>query len=155
MNTNRTAETHSAKKHLRRTLPAALVLLAICLVFTAPVAAWGENYDTETSFTISSEADLLAFAQMVNSGNDFYEKTVTLTQDISLSGEWTPIGNSKSFSGVFDGGGHTISGMTITQINNRYLGLFGCTEPSATIKNLNVKGSINIILTSEDYTPLN
>ena len=63
--------------------------------------------------------------------------------DLSVK-EWTPIGTySNSFWGGFDGGGRTITGMTITGKENKYVGLFGAcynfTAPSSYIKSVTVK----------------
>ena len=69
---------------------------------------------------------------------DFAGKTFKLMNDIDLCGhEWTPIGNGKHFKGTFDGQGHTISGMTITDhagLNQK--ALFGTVSGTPTIKNL-------------------
>ena len=61
-----------------------------------------------------------------------------LTADITLSGEWTPIGSKwgKAFAGTFDGGNHTISGIYIDSPDADYVGFFGWS--TATIKNLKV-----------------
>ena len=62
-------------------------------------------------YQIATEAQLRAFAEATQAG-----KLVTtnvcfvLTADIALNGEWTPV---HSFGGTFDGGDHTVSGMTI------------------------------------------
>lgn len=83
-----------------------------------------------------------------------YNAKARLTGDISLhnpkdSGgtEWTPIGEtsgsgSKAFTGVFDGGGHTISDLYITNVSVR-TGLFGTTV-NASIKNFTLKGDIKL-----------
>lgn len=69
-----------------------------------------------------------------------------LVSDLDLGGkEWTPIGtDGKIFWGGFDGGGHTITGMTITG-DRDYVGLFGeCrnfTADSSYIKSVTVKGA--------------
>ena len=161
MNTNRTAETHSAKKHLRRTLPAALVLLAICLVFTAPAVAADTYFPTggdgteASPYLITSESDLRNLSTLLSTDNtgreNYLSKHYKLTQDIALTGgEWIPIGKSHGFSGVFDGGGHTVSGMSITivydEISNygQDYGLFYSISPESIVKNLNVEGSITL-----------
>lgn len=54
---------------------------------------------------------------------------------------FTPIGNSNcKYYGIFDGGGHQISGLYINSLTS-YMGLFGVIS-SATIKNLTVSGSV-------------
>ena len=124
----------------------------------ADTVAWGSDYDTATEFTISNEEQLLAFAQMVNSGKDFANKTVTLSQSIVLTGEnWAPIGSAdvydddydedeaSSFAGTFDGGDYSISNLTLsygieeTDPVYDYGGLFG--HVTGTIQNVNLVGA--------------
>lgn len=74
----------------------------------------------------------------------------TLTADINLKDiTWTPIGtdltNSYSYKGTFDGGGHTISGLTVTG-SNQYAGLFGCIGDGGTVKNVKLE---NVQITSD------
>lgn len=85
---------------------------------------------------ISNEAELKAIA------NDLWGDYV-LTQDITLTGEWTPLGTEEEpFLGTFDGQGHTIKGLTISKKADN-LGFFGFTT-GATITNVNFTGaSIN------------
>mgnify|MGYP002967936975 FL=1 len=61
----------------------------------------------------------------------------TLTADITLTGEWTPIGTAwnNSYTGTFDGNGNTISGLTVKG-SNEYAGLFGCIDDGGTVKNV-------------------
>jgi len=89
--------------------------------------------------TINSVADLKAFRDSVNAGDDYTGETVTLNANLDLSGEnWTPIGTSSyPFKGTFNGNGYVISNMTITN-GNQYSGLFGKLD-SATIKNLGLE----------------
>lgn len=111
----------------------------------------GANYATQTEWSISTPAQLAAFAAAVNSGKDFAEKTVKLTADLDMSGYlWTSIGvavldgNSKVFSGTFDGQGHSISGLFQNDLTgdmeNAGAGLFAVNE--GTIKSLTVKNSL-------------
>ena len=64
----------------------------------------------------------------------------TLTADITLTGEWTPIGTAwnNSYKGTFDGGGHTISELTVTG-SDQYAGLFGCIGDGGTVKDVTLK----------------
>ena len=89
-----------------------------------PQAEWGADYETADEFTISTEAELRAFAAMVNGGGDFAGKTVKLANSIATSNElWVPAGiveftsgddeGGHFFAGTFDGRGHTISGLVI------------------------------------------
>jgi hypothetical protein len=88
-----------------------------------------------TEFTISTVEQLAGLARIVNRPNSvnspaggppFGGKTIRLAADINLAGiEWTPIGDgSAAFGGTFDGGGHTIANLTITE-KSVYAGLFG------------------------------
>ena len=109
--------------------------------------------------TISSVEDLVAFATSVNGGTSYEGQTVTLTSDLNLSGEWTPIGNGSrssktytgnSFKGIFDGGDHAISGLTITSTSgaNAAVGLFGIVD-GGTVKNLKLT-DVNINVPSSN-----
>ena len=74
---------------------------------------------TGAIFEINNEAELLAFAREVNLGRGYISEnwsgsvrqTVKLTTDITLTAAWTPIAGN--FHGIFDGNGHTISGLVI------------------------------------------
>ena len=114
-----------------------------------------------SNYTISTEGELFALANIVNGTapgiaiDDFTNQTVTLTNDIELHSDWTPIGvayeNSKSytFNGTFDGDGHTITNLFINR-EERYnmgVGFFGCVN-DATIKNLTLEGQIIVSGTS-------
>lgn len=139
----------------------ALLALAALVWISVPVSARaeGEKVDTwdgtavaftegsgteEDPWRIKNAEQLAYLAQQVNNGTDYYRKHFLLVSDLDLSGnEWTPIGtHGKSFWGGFDGGGHTITGMTITG-DRDYVGLFGqChnfTAASSYIKNVTVK----------------
>ena len=104
-----------------------------------------DGYDPSTgNMTIDSIGDLMAFAAMVNGGNDFQNRTVTLESDLTLFGEWTPIGDGTRsdntitgnvFRGTFDGQGNTISGMTISTHSEEGVGLFAYLV-GGTVKNL-------------------
>ena len=77
--------------------------------------------------------------ETVNAGNSFANKTINLVNDITLNGEWTPIGNSKHFMGTFNGQDKTISGMTITKHNgSNPKALFGIVSGTVSIKNLTI-----------------
>ena len=92
---------------------------------------------------ITSLEELMHFASNVNNGVKTYENlTVTLDTDIDLEGEeWTPIGISEDsenvFKGIFDGAGHTISGLTINSLDateKSAAGFFGALK--GTVKDL-------------------
>ena len=66
----------------------------------APQAEWGVDYETADEFTISTEAELRAFAAMVNEGRNFAGKTVKLANSIAMSGGlWVPAGSVDFTSG--------------------------------------------------------
>ena len=102
-----------------------------------------------TNFTISTVGQLKGLAQLVNEGNSFAGKTVTLTANIDLNNEeWTPIGTSSAqFSGIFDGSNHTISNLYIHEIDNG-VGLFGYIGNSAVVTNLTIQ---NISIEGTQY----
>ena len=64
----------------------------------------------------------------------------TLAANITLTGEWTPIGsdNWHQYTGTFDGGNHTISGLTVTG-SDEYAGLFGYIDKVGTVKNVKLE----------------
>ncbi len=94
------------------------------------------DVDENGNVTISDVHGLLGFAAVVNAGNSFAGKTVTLAADIDLAGyQWIPIGSGTAyFSGTFNGGSHTISNMTVYAAEDA--GLFG--ELRGKIENLTV-----------------
>lgn len=109
------------------------------------VSAWyGDG--SATKYTIRSAEELAHLATLVNGGNDFSGKTVTLARDIDLGGvcgegikNWTPIGNiSNKFQGTFNGDGHAVEGLYID--GGLRQGLFGVS--AGTVKNLIVTGVI-------------
>ncbi len=99
------------------------------------------------SYQIPDAATLKAFRDYINrdSGHGRGE-TFVLTADIDLENEpWTPIGDEfDSFAGVFDGGGHTISGLYIDASDGEIAGygLFG--GNAGTIRGLTVSGAFTV-----------
>lgn len=110
-----------------------------------PVLRGGTGEENDP-YQISTAAQLAYLAKQVNEGTDYQRVHFRLVSDLDLGGkEWTPIGtDGKIFWGGFDGGGHTITGMTITG-DRDYVGLFGeCrnfTADSSYIKSVTVKGA--------------
>ena len=93
---------------------------------------------------IGTAEELADFRDRVNEGESFSGMTVTLTEDIDLSAyeNWEQIGkgSSRSFKGIFDGAGHTVSGLKINAKNMSNIGLFGCiNDADAVIRNLNIR----------------
>ena len=108
--------------------------------------------ETATTFTLSDTADLFGFANLVNGGKGFRDRTVELANDIDLAGyNWTPIGNTDSivFAGTFNGNNHKITGMNIHASYGQYIGLFGYV--TGTVQNVQVEGSIDVSNTSTLY----
>ena len=97
----------------------------------------GYNYDSNTkTYTVYNADGLLNVAELVNGGKT--DINITLTADIDLTGkDWTPIGTDydNSYKGTFDGGGHTITGLTFTT-NDEFAGLFGWLNRAGTVKNV-------------------
>ena len=87
------------------------------------------------NYTVTSAEGLKNIAELVNGGKT--DINITLDKNIDLTGkEWTPIGtSSSSYTGTFDGGGHTITGLTVTG-SDQYAGLFGYIDKVGTVKNV-------------------
>ena len=101
----------------------------------------GYIYDSNTkTYTVYNADGLLNVAELVNGGKT--DINITLTADIDLTGkDWTPIGTDydNSYKGTFDGGGHTITGLTFTT-NDEFAGLFGWLNRAGTVKNVVMEG---------------
>ena len=101
----------------------------------------GYIYDSNTNtYTVYNADGLLNVAELVNGGKT--DINITLTADIDLTGkDWTPIGTDydNSYKGTFDGGGHTITGLTFTT-NDEFAGLFGWLNRAGTVKNVVMEG---------------
>ncbi len=139
------------------------VSLAFCCVpldLSAETTAWDGTADTswydstEECFVLSTAQELAGLSQLVNGGNSFEGKTVSLSCDICLSAYngiiyasagqtdsenitsmWIPIGTDTPFCGTFDGKGCTVQGLKTA--DNVYSGLFGNVR-DAVIKNINI-----------------
>ena len=100
----------------------------------------GYTIESNGSYTVYNADGLLNVAELVNGGKT--DINITLTADIDLTGkDWTPIGTSfdNSYTGTFDGGGHTITGLTITT-KDQFVGLFGYLNRAGTVKNVVMEG---------------
>ena len=96
----------------------------------------GYTIESNGSYTVTSADGLMNIAKLVNGGKT--DINITLDKDIDLTGkEWTPIGTgySNKYTGTFDGGGHTIKGLTVTT-NDQFVGLFGSIGYAGTVKNV-------------------
>ena len=105
--------------------------------YTVSLAAEkGYIIEDDGSYTVTSADGLMNIAKLVNGGKT--DINITLDTDIDLTGkDWTPIGTSfhNSYTGTFDGGGHTITGLTVTT-NDQFVGLFGSIGYAGTVKNV-------------------
>ena len=103
-------------------------------------AELGYIYDSNTkTYTVYNADGLLAWNEAAQKDRSI---NCTLTADIDLTGKvWTPIGTGydNSYTGTFDGGGHTITGLTVTT-NDGYAGLFGYIGDAGTVKNVVMDG---------------
>ena len=100
----------------------------------------GYTIESDGSYTVTSADGLMNVAELVNGGKT--DINITLDKDIDLTGkEWTPIGTgySNTYTGTFDGGGHTIKGLTVTT-NDEFAGLFGRLGDAGTVKNVVMEG---------------
>ena len=107
----------------------------------------GYTIESNGSYTVYNADGLMHVAELVNGGKT--DINITLTADIDLTGkDWTPIGTDydNSYKGTFDGGGHTITGLTVTT-NDKYAGLFGYIGNAGTVKNVVMEG---VLITSNN-----
>ena len=110
-------------------------------------AAKGYIIEDDGTYTVTSADGLMNIAELVNGGKT--DINITLDKNIDLTGKyWTPIGTSfkNSYTGTFDGGGHTITGLTVTT-NDKYAGLFGYIGNAGTVKNVVMEG---VLITSNN-----
>ena len=100
----------------------------------------GYTIESNGSYTVTSADGLMNVADLVNGGKT--DINITLDKNIDLTGKgWTPIGTSfdNSYKGTFDGGGHTITGLTVTT-NDQFVGLFGYLNRAGMVKNVVMEG---------------
>ena len=100
----------------------------------------GYTIESNGSYTVYNADGLINVAELVNGGKT--DINITLDKNIDLTGKgWTPIGTNfdNSYKGTFDGGGHTITGLTVTT-NDQFVGLFGYLNRAGTVKNVVMEG---------------
>ena len=100
----------------------------------------GYTIESDGSYTVTSADGLMNVAELVNGGKT--DINITLDKNIDLTGKgWTPIGTNydNAYTGTFDGGGHTITGLTITT-KDQFVGLFGYLNRAGTVKNVVMEG---------------
>ena len=116
-----------------------LILLALALGLASNTRA--------EDVTISSAAELVAFASRVNAGETSLNATLTDDIDMSILASWTPIGDwntgavTSAYCGHFDGQDHTITGFNFTAGQN-YFGIFGVISTGALVENFSIYGTV-------------
>ena len=145
---------------------ALVVLMAVMMMFTMmPAAAWADESagpqgtGTEADpYQITSADELMWFAGQVNGSGTKSTSTLcaVLKNNIDLTGKaWTPIGIYNSYSdyvyygGIFDGGGFTVSGLSIDN-GKQYQAFIGYVK-GGTVKNLTVSGEVTTSTNSYAY----
>ena len=106
----------------------------------------GYTDDGQGNYTVTSAEGLKNIAKLVNEEGKT-DIDITLTGNITLTGvdegesNWTPIGidYNHQYTGTFDGGGHTITGLTVTT-SDQYAGLFGCIGSGGKVMNVKLEG---------------
>jgi hypothetical protein len=124
-------------RHKAATFSAWVLVVCLVLAWLAPVLAAEEDSAT---LTIASREEFLAFAQQCSLDTYSENLTVELACDIDLTG--TGFSSIAIFCGTFDGQGHTISGLNLTQ-DGSHVGLFRYVQTGAVVKNLHVTGSVH------------
>ena len=105
------------------------------------------NGTKQNPYLIKTVAQLQAFAKAVNGGETYQGQYVSLNNDLDLTGiDWTPIGSSGVFKGIFDGGSYTIENMTFgtetEPAEKENVGLFGDLGDGGVIRNVGVKNAV-------------
>ena len=98
----------------------------------------GYTIEGDGSYTVTTDDGLRNVAKLVNEEGKT-DINITLDTDLTLTGEWTPIGTeSQPYTGTFNGGGHTITGLTVTG-SDQYVGLFGHIGSGGTVKDVTLE----------------
>ena len=119
-------------------------LFAPVRVRAKPETDWCSHHQGCGPYLIYTANQLAGLAQLVNNGASFKNKTITQADDIDLFDyqNWTPIGTkSNPFQGIFDGDGHTVTGLSVTTSEWISVGLFGNVE-GATVRHLGVEDAV-------------
>lgn len=121
-------------RHAASFFLAAVMTLSLAFSHGVPVYADGGN------ITIESVEDLEELAKNCKLDTWSQGKTVTLTADLDLTdSDFTSI---PTFGGTFDGGGHTISGLSYTKDGSTE-GFFRYIQEGAVVRNLRVEGILS------------
>jgi len=107
----------------------------------------GYTIEGDGSYTVTTDDGLRNVAKLVNEEGKT-DINITLDTDLTLTGEWTPIGTeSQPYTGTFDGNNYTITGLTVNQTRN-YVGLIGCIGSDGTVKNVKLE---NVNITGDGF----
>ena len=112
-----------------------------------------KNYADTSQYEITNYHELLGLAKLVNEKNEtitaslmndivFNENLLDASGNVQVANpiKWTPSGTEKYyFNGIFNGNGHTISGLYVD--SGDYAGLFGKAQGAPTIKGVGVVDS--------------
>lgn len=129
------------------------LLIVMLFLSISHVWAWDGVGTQESPYKITTVEELKQLAASVNNGNTYTGTYFELTTDLDLNNEeWIPIGyNGKTFNGIFDGGHHIISNLTITQNAVEGMGFFGKTS-NATIRNLGINTATITLASAKNGT---
>lgn len=122
---------------MRKTRAVALFMAALMVLSVLPVPALADG----GTVYLSTPEELLRFAERCRLDSWSRGKTFVLKNDIDLTGyDFSPV---PSFGGTFEGGGHTISGLCLTDTAYDVSGLFRYVQSGAVIRELSVSGSVS------------
>lgn len=122
------------------------LLMILSIVPAGTVISSAENQTIPDGYIPIYDIEGLVAINNDLTANYILMADIDMTDDVAPGGKWDcgygwlPIGSSSSdsFSGIFDGNGHTIKGMRIENSTDSYIGLFGCID-DATVKNLRME----------------
>ena len=116
------------------------LLLCFGLLLSIKLPVYADEPEYQEEIRISNAEEFLAFAENCRLDSYSHDLAVMLDHDIDLTG--IPFGGIPIFSGLFDGNGHSITGLTITA-DGSALGLFRYLTQTAVVRNLSVNGEIH------------
>ena len=96
----------------------------------------GYTIEGDGSYTVTTADGLKNVAKLVNEEGKT-DINITLDTDLTLTGEWTPIGTeSQPYTGTFNGKDKTITGLTVNQEVTNYVGLIGYLGSGGKVQNV-------------------
>ena len=100
----------------------------------------GYTIEGDGSYTVTTDDGLRNVAKLVNEEGKT-DINITLNTDLTLTGEWTPIGTeSQPYTGTFNGKDKTITGLTVNQEGTNYVGLIGYLGSGGKVQNVVLEG---------------